>query len=46
MERRFEIGLPVRIVHSHWEDFKRGHEDYGLVPRAYGGSVTPARSVR
>ena len=26
MERRFEIGLPVQIVHSHWEDFKRDHE--------------------
>lgn len=27
MERRFDIGLPVQIVHSHWEAFKREHED-------------------
>jgi hypothetical protein len=26
MERHFEIGLPVQIVHSHWEDFRREHE--------------------
>jgi hypothetical protein len=25
MERHFEIGLPVQVVHSHWEAFRQEH---------------------
>ena len=45
MERRFEIGLPVQIVHSNWEHFKREHEDSParLEMEAAGGGSTRVR---